>query len=61
MSFPVHYTTMYIVSVQNKQNIDTASHLKLNSDSMSSIVTEYPYRRTWIVTEYPYTWVHTDP
>ena len=46
MSFPVHYTTMYIASVQNKQNIDTASHLKLNSDSMSSIVTEYPYLRT---------------
>ena len=32
MSFPVHYTPMYIDSVQNKQNIDTASHLKLNSD-----------------------------
>ena len=34
MSFPVHYTYMYIGSVQNKQNIDTASHLKLNSDSI---------------------------
>ena len=35
MSFPVHYTYMYIGSFQNKQNIDTASHLKLNSDSIS--------------------------
>ena len=35
MSFPVHYTYMYIGSVQNKQNIDTASHLKLNSDGKS--------------------------
>ena len=35
MSFPVHYTYMYIGSVQNKQNIDTASHLKLNSDGIS--------------------------
>ena len=26
---------MYIGSVQNKQNIDTASHLKLNSDCIS--------------------------
>ena len=35
MSFPVHYTYMYIGSVQNKQNIeDTASNLKLNSDGM---------------------------
>ena len=36
MSFPVHYTYMYIGSVQNKQNIeDTASNLKLNSDGIS--------------------------